>query len=648
VAWLKAMAWDLRSNIEEELSRARLARTLSREQVEQLFPAYPFDEHPTIVAGEPRGPDVAPVPDAARALPRVAGRALDRVRSAIDAGPELLGPPGSGIGSNSWVVSGAHTASGMPLLANDPHLGPSLPSIWSQMGLHCTEVTAACPFDVSGFTFSGLPGVVIGHNADIAWGFTNLAPDVGDLVLEKVRGDTYEYAGEQLDLEVREELIGVAGGEPRRLRVRSTRHGPLVSDVSNRFRRAGDGEYAVALRWTALTPGRSMDALFALNRAGDWEEMRTAVSLFEVPAQNVVYADRTGRIGYQAPGKVPVRIGYDGRWPAEGWTGEQEWTGFVDYDRMPRVVDPPEGFLVAANQAVVPPSYPVFLTDDWDAGYRAARIADRLQRLVDQGDVTTDRMLRLQRDQRSAIASPLLPYLLDVSPSENVDAAVEQLRRWDLRQDAGSAGAAYFNAVWRHVLRLTFHDQLPKAERPDGGGRWMQVVTGLLDDPRSPWWDDVRTERRETRDGLLTEALVQAHDELADRLGGDPDSWRWGELHALPLESPTFGQSGIGPVEWLVNHGDVDVGGGESTVVATGWSSDEGYQTDWVPSMRMVVDLAELDASRWVNLTGASGHAFHDNYTDQVELWRDGRTTAWPFSQAAVEEAARHTLVLRP
>jgi penicillin amidase len=214
------------------------------------------------------------------------------------------------------VVSGEHTASGLPLLANDPHLGPALPSIWAQMGLHCVEVSASCPFDVAGFTFSGMPGVVIGHNADIAWGFTNLAPDVGDLVLERVSGNSYQYAGQQLGLEVRTERIRVAGQRPRRLRVRSTVHGPLISDVSKAFRRAGRGEYAVALRWTALTPGRSMDALFAMNRAGSWEEMRTAASLFEVPAQNIVVADRAGNIGYQAPGKVPMRRGYDGRWPA--------------------------------------------------------------------------------------------------------------------------------------------------------------------------------------------------------------------------------------------------------------------------------------------------------------------------------------------
>jgi penicillin amidase len=429
--------------------------------------------------------------------------------------------------------------------------------------------------------------------------------------------------------------------------VRTTRHGPLISDVSKGFRRASE-EYAVALRWTALTPSRTMDALFAMNRAAGWDDMRAAASLFEVPAQNIVYADRAGHIGYQAPGRVPVRTGYDGRWPAEGWTGAQEWSGFVDFDDLPRRFDPEGGVVVTANNAVVPPTYDVFLTDDWDAGYRAARISAQLSRLVARSQVTAADLSRLQLDQRHPIAPELLPYLLDADVPDDVRPAVDLLRRWDLRQDEDSAGAAYFNAVWRHLLRRTFADELPKPERPDGGGRWMLVVTGLLDDPGDAWWDDTRTGRREGRDDVVAAALRDAYVDLTDRLGDDPQDWRWGALHALPLENPTFGQSGIAPVEWLVNHGTVEVGGGESTVDATGWTARRGYETDWVPSMRMVVDLSDLDASRWVNLTGASGHAFHDNSTDQVELWRRGRTTPWPFTRSAVERASAHTLVLTP
>ena len=648
VAWLKAMAWDLRSNLDEELDRALSARRLTRAEVEQLWPAYPYAEHPSILAADDLPAGQRQPATAARAVPPPAQtEALRGARDVVDAMPDLLGPHGSGLGSNSWVVSGQFTSSGRPLLANDPHLGPTLPSVWTQMGLHCTSVSEACPFDVAGFTFSGVPGVVIGHNARIAWGFTNLAPDVADLYLERVSGNRYEYAGRQVDLTVRTETIRVAGEEPRRLVIRSTRHGPLINPLGGDFRRVGGG-YAVALRWTALTPGRSMDALFALDRAGNWAQLRSAASRFEVPAQNIVYADKAGHIGYQAPGLVPVRTGYDGRWPAQGWTGTQEWTGFVPFDQLPSVHDPAEGYLVTANNAVVPSSYPIFLTDDWDYGYRAARITSRVRALTDRGDVTAADLARVQSDARNNIAPALLPALESVPAPPRARAAVRMLRGWDGRQGADSAPAAYFNAVWRQLLRLAFHDQLPKREWPDGGSRWMEVVTGLLADGSSPWWDDVRTARNETRDDVLATALGKAYDDLASRQGSDPTAWRWGELHALPLESVTFGQSGIGPVEWLFNRGRVDVGGGEATVDATGWTATEGYGTDWIPSMRMVVDLADLDASRWVLHTGASGHPFQENYTDQTDLWRRNARVPWLFSRAAVRHAAEHTLVLRP
>ena len=274
VAWLKAMAWDLRSNLDEEYDRARDAHRVGRDVVESLWPDYPYDQHPTILSTTAL--PVEPPESAARVVPTgpqlAALRAVHRV---VDRVPDLLGPHGSGLGSNSWVVGGQYTQSGLPLLANDPHLGPTLPSVWTQMGLHCTTVGADCPFDVAGFTFSGVPGVVIGHNQDIAWGFTNMAPDVTDLYLEKVDGDSYEYAGQQLPLTVRTETIRVAGEEPHTVRIRSTRHGPLLSDVSKGYRRLGR-KYAVALQWTALTPGRTMDALFALDRATGWQDMRAA------------------------------------------------------------------------------------------------------------------------------------------------------------------------------------------------------------------------------------------------------------------------------------------------------------------------------------------------------------------------------------
>jgi penicillin amidase len=221
------------------------------------------------------------------------------------------------------------------------------------------------------------------------------------------------------------------------------------------------------------------------------------------------------------------------------------------------------------------------------------------------------------------------------------------LRDWDLRQPADSPGAAFFNVVWRNLLSATFHDQLPREVWPDGGSRWFEVMRGLLRDPRSHWWDNVRTEdEQETRDDVLAAAMQQARYEITRRQARDPRLWTWGHLHRLTLRHEPLGSSGIAPVEMLFNRGPFELAGGDSVVNATGWTATQGYTVDWVPSMRMVVSLDDFDESRWVNLTGASGHAFSDHYNDQFELWRDGETMPWPFSRDAVEQAAVEELRL--
>jgi penicillin amidase len=664
LAWLKAMAWDLRGNMAEEIDRVMALADHSVEQVAELYPAYPFTEHAPIVG---RGAvvdgvfDQGATPGETRNPQRPAytageRRALARLRDGIARIPALLGH-GNGLGSNSWVVDGEHSATGAPLLANDPHLGVSLPGVWMQMGLHCTTVSADCPLDVAGFTFSGVPGVVIGHNADIAWGFTNLGPDVSDLFLERVEGDRWRYDGRMRPLRTRTETIKVDGGDDVRLTVRSTSHGPLLSDVSDDLADVGaearvpgrpEEEYAVALAWTALQPAPTADAILELDTATDWDGFRAAAADFAVPSQNLVYADREGHIGYQAPGQVPIRkSGNDGQLPVAGWRPENDWTGdVVPFSALPNELDPAEGFIVTANQAVIGPDYSYRLTDDWDQGYRSQRIRDLL---ADEGELSVDEMLDIQRDDQNPMGPVLTPYLLDVRlPTRYYAGGQRLLRSWDFSQPADSAAAAYFNVVWSNLLRLTFHDDLPEDLWPDGGQRWVAVTERLLREPRSSWWDDTSTPTVETRDDILAAALTDARDELTRREARDPDDWSWGHLHQLQLHSQTLGESGIGPVEWLVNRGPWEVGGGGAAVDATSWDAADGYVVTSAPSMRMVVSLGDLDKSRWINLTGVSGHPFSGHYTDQTDLWADGETLPWVFTRAAVEDSGEDTLTLTP
>ncbi|WP_406319875.1 penicillin acylase family protein [Streptosporangium sp. NBC_01639] len=666
LAWLKAMAWDLRSNMSDEIGRALAASRLPRERVEQLWPGYPFDTHQPIVTkgsvararfdqdlepGDDTGPGTGTTrPDTA---------ALTRASEAMRAVPSLMGDPkgGNGIGSNSWVVGGRNTTSGKPLLANDPHLSAGMPSVWYQAGLHCRTKSAQCPFDVTGFTFSGVPGVVIGHNDAIAWGFTNLGPDVADLYLERVKDDSYSFMGAWKPLTVRTETIKVAGGDPVRLKVRETMHGPILSDVmedvkdtlpgtATAFREQAD---AVALKWTALEPGRTADAIFALDAAQDWQQFRLAASKFDVPAQNLIYADTKGNIGYQAPGRIPVRSRGDGTWPVPGWTGEYSWKSTIPFDELPSVYNPPEGYIVTANNAVIDPGrYPHLLTKDWAYGYRSQRILERVQSALKDGKVDAAAMSAIQQDTQNGFARSLVPKLTDLKVVGPTRDARELLRGWDYSQGAGSSPATYFNSVWRHLLIETFNDDLPEGAWPTGGDRWFEVVRVMLDSADDPFWDDSRTEAKETRDDMLRRAMAMAYDELSARLGPDPKSWHWGDLHSLTLTNQTFGTSGIAPIEWLFNRGPFPVGGSDDAVNAAGWDVQKDYTVGWLPSMRMVVDLADLDRSQWINLTGASGHAFHDNYADQAPLWVDGRTIPMLAEEESVRKAARNTLTLRP
>ncbi|MEV1061801.1 penicillin acylase family protein [Streptomyces sp. NPDC050263] len=727
VSWLKAMAWDLRGNMQDEIDRALMTSRLGPQQIADLYPEYPYSSNQAIVQEgqydeltktfeQSDGDSDSGSGDASTnggtgdgtSTSDGTGSALTSqltgLYDVLDDLPTAVGVNGNGIGSNSWVVAGKHTITGKPLLANDPHLSASLPSVWYQMGLHCRTVSAKCQYDVSGYTFAGMPGVIIGHNATISWGMTNSGVDVTDLYLEKLSGDDgYQYDNKVKPFDTREETIKVAGGASKKIVVRQTEDGmPLLSDrddelvdvgkkatVDSAAPDRGDG-YAIALKWTALEPGTSMDAVFAINKAADWDAFRAAAKLFDVPSQNLVYADTSNHIGYQLPGKIPTRGKGDGSIPAPGWNSKYSWTGYIDFDELPYEFDPARGYIVTANQAVIDKDkYPYTLTTDWGYGARSQRIIDLIKsKIKGGGKISTDDMRQMQLDNDSQIARVLVPILLKINLDDpDVREAQKLLQGWDYTQDADSAAAAYFNAVWRNILKLAFGNKLPKELRvedqclwvdpvnttgpvddtdkviecgereadqaqPDGGDRWFQVVENLLDKTDSEWWttpeSGTRPGAEKNRDKLFERAMIDARWELTAKLGKDIDTWSWGRLHRLFLKNQTLGTSGPGFLQYILNRGPWKLGGGEGTVNATGWNAAGGYGVVWVPSMRMVVNLEDLDKSKWINLTGASGHAFSAHYTDQTGKWANGELLDWSFSKKAVDDSTSDTLVLKP
>ncbi|WP_026178192.1 penicillin acylase family protein [Streptomyces hokutonensis] len=717
VSWLKAMAWDLRGNMQDEIDRALMTSRLGPQQIADLYPDYPYSRNePIVTVGEYdeytktfNGGDSSSSTSTSGSTGSTSsssGSALTSqlagLSNVLDDLPTAVGVNGQGIGSNSWVVGGEHTITGKPLLANDPHLEASLPSVWYQMGLHCRAISSKCQYDVTGYTFAGMPGVVIGHNQDIAWGMTNSGVDTTDLYLEKLSGDGYLYDGTTKPFTSRTETIKVAGGASKKIVVRETNNGPLLSDRNDELVKVGkkatvdtaapdrgDG-YAISLRWTAEDPGTTMDAVFAIDKASDWSEFRAASTKFDVPSQNLVYADTKNNIGYTLPGKIPVRGKGDGSLPVPGWDSKYDWTGYIPQAALPYEYNPKRGYIVTANQAVIDKDkYPYTLTTDWGYGTRSQRITDLIEsKIGGGGKISTDDMRQMQLDDSSEIAKLLVPKLLKIDePDPDVRQAQKLLEGWDYTQDADSAAAAYFNSVWRNILKLAFGNKLPKELRvkgqcifvspvdttgpadetnqkvrecgerdadqaqPDGGDRWFEVVRKLMDDPTSDWWT---TPKSGTRPGasnmnqLFKRAMIDARWELTAKLGKDIDTWSWGRLHRLFLKNQTLGTEGPALVQYILNRGPWKLSGGEATVNATGWNAAGGYGVVWVPSMRMVVNLDNFDKSKWINLTGASGHAFSAHYTDQTSKWVDGELLPWSFSSKAVDNSTSDTLVLKP
>lgn len=658
LTWAHVMSQDMGGNMSAELYRVDLIRKVGLRMTADLMPGF-REDFPYIIPDEELGflgsASTRTIPDLAY---------LESINTelvgAFDPARALAFGKGAGIGSNNWTISGRLTDSGMPILANDPHLDIQMPSIWYEVGLHCDPKSDDCPYDARGFSFAGAPGVIIGHNDRIAWGMTNVNPDVQDLYVERLNPDNidqYQVNGEWVDMEIiREEIIVHGEDEPVVLRVRVTRHGPIITDLE------GYADYAhlnttgeppeitaLALRWTALEPNRTLRAILLLEVAQDYDEFREALRHFDSPSQNFVYADVDGNIGYQMPGMVPIRAKGDGSLPVPGWTDDYEWIGFIPYDQLPRVYNPQQGYIVTANQPVVEEGYPylILYTPDFDHGYRARRIVDLIQ--TDGDGISVEDVQAIQSDNLNLSALEILPYLADVSfESRDLEAARDRLLRWDGQMRMDSPEAALYGYFWVALIEDTFGDELPEDLAPRSGEHAMSIFYILLQDPANAWWDDVTTHETESRDDILARAFEHGHATAVERLGGNFERWSWGKVHTATFENQTLGQSGIALIEAIFNRGPFPTSGGGGMINATSWKLQDPFTVTSVPSMRQIIDLGDLSNSLVVHTTGQSGHAGHRHYDDMIDSWRfiEYHPTLW--SRPEVEASSREHLSLLP
>ena len=535
----------------------------------------------------------------------------------------------AGLGSNNWVVSGAHTASGKPLLANDTHLELTVPSIWYE--LHLT----APSYNVKGFTLPGAPLVVIGHNDKIAWGFTNNGADVQDLYVETFNPeapDEYRVKGAWTRAQSFDEIIKIKGKPDEHFPVVVTRHGPIMQR---------DGDKGYALRWTATEPGGLSNSYNFLGKAKNWDEFRDVMKKVWGPGQNAVYADVKGNIGYVMAARVPIRKKGRGEVPMPGDTDDYEWTGYIPFEQLPQAFNPESGLIVTANARVVGPKYKPYLTDDWEEPYRTARIYDLLH---DKHDLRVEDMLKVQTDTYSYphvfLSEQLLTADKKAQPKDpRAQKLIEGLKDWNGIADAHLAEVPFLEHVRLAALRILLQPYLG-SETDIYQWRRTTFLQRILTDRPAKWLPP----QFKSYDELLVAAADESVGKMADESKSPRvEDWAWKHFDALEMFHP-LGRGGADPLSGLLKHwlsitGKPQSGTQYSVRAATAHHG---------PSMRFVADLADWDDSILLITTGESGQPGSSHYTDQFPYWYEGKEILGPFSDQADLAARRHLLALQP
>jgi penicillin amidase len=658
--WQKVQALSLGGNMDSEIFRLIAdARLGDPAKTNSLFPGY-----------DPKAPVITPTAlltaEQQAGLESLAATGSQVTSMAgFDSAEGMVGS--HGVGSNDWVVAGSMTASGTPMLANDPHLCFGMPSVWIMNGLHCRVVSSACPWDVAGVSFPGAPPVILGHNANIAWGATNVGPDTQDLFVETPDPKDpshYLHDGLSLPYDIRSETIKVAGGPDVQVIVRSTVHGPIMNGADQRL----IGAPLLALRWTTIAEADlALESFFKIDVASNFTEFHAAFDGYGSPSQNFVYADVDGHIGYVLPGLIPIRDGVrTGERIRDGASGKDEWTGYIPTAKLPWQLDPSSGIIATANNAPVDAKYPYWMGRDWDPGYRVERIKLLLE--TDKKPLTTADMRQIQTDPYVLRANTIVPLLaaLRVHPStSDGQTLLSRILGWDHRCDVDSVGCAAYMATEFNVERILFDARLGSIARDYVGSTdsW-QALIALLGDPSNEWWDDQATTANETASVDVAAALDRTGAQLRAAFG-DPIAWTWGGLHQVAFREGTLGSSGIGPLEWYFDASPRPVAGASGAIDNTYYQesraypdpSDPSYQPVGIdrvfdvtngPSYRLTIDMADFDGARIVITTGQSGNPFDSHYGDMIGRWVNGDTVEMPFFASAIARSAVATLTLTP
>ncbi len=624
----RLMAWELNYARWVDLIFGLLVERFGEARASEIFPHW-HHEAPTIV------------PDPARR--RVAASLRDFVQADV-AYRELVGLRSLHAGSNSWVVSGTKSATGKPLLSNDPHLSLTTPARWYDMTL------AAPGIEVSGVAIAGGPFIIIGRNRFIAWGLTNGMVDDQDFYVEEVDSllhpTRYRVDNSWRPIVSQEDTILVKDGKPVIFTIYRTHRGPVV----NRFEAAATlYEQPVSMRWVGSEQSNEALAFYLINRAGNWREFTEALRHFAVPAQNFVYADTAGNIGYRLGGKVPLRRSGALPIPHAGLTSQNDWRGFVPHEELPQLYNPPEGFIATANNKItVDGRY--YLSQHWEPSWRAMRITELLQSAP---RFTLEDFQRIQADVSSPHAREVVPMILAAFEEKPTDDAVVRealvyMRNWDFEMKQDDVATSFFQAFFVRLIHNTLYDELGSSML----GMYetlaavpMVAITNLLYQGNSAWFDNIDTPEVETRNDIIRMSFAGGIEQLRGMLGGELKEWRWGRLHKVEFQH-VFSPNAL--LRRIFNVGPHEVPGSHSTVWKGDYRLADPFANHVGPSTRRIIDLADANNTRAVTPPGQSGHVFHRNYKDQTSLWLQGGYRTMPMDRYVIERRAWHYLTLLP
>ncbi|MFQ5752698.1 MAG: penicillin acylase family protein, partial [bacterium] len=629
VAFSRLMAWKLSFSWYVEIVLAQLVNKLGETKARDIFPGFP-KQGPVIVSAN----NISISPDILKFL------------SAGITFRNFLGMKDGQLGSNSWVVSGEKSVCGKPLLANDPHLELTMPSIWYEMHLSGGEI------NVAGVALPGTPGVLIGHNQKIAWGLTNGMVDDVDFFVEKVNPDNpeqYWNGRTWIDFKQVEEKILVKDENPVTLQIQFSRNGPIISKIHPLLKNKSE---AVAMYWTGYQPGDEFKALLQLQKAKDWDDFKNALSNFKVPVQNFVFASVDGDIGYYLAGTIPIRYNASGILPQKGWLHDRPWRGEVPFEKLPHVLNPVEHYIVTANNKIVDARYPYYITNLWEPASRAARIH---QLLSAKEKFSISDFKSMQMDVVSVHAQTIMPILLqavkgklELDSDDNLSMLYDLIKDWDGKETKESIAAAIFNAFFIKLTENTLKDEMGEELFKHYirlGNVPIRVLSALLENDKTQWFDNVLTPTRESRADIIVKSFLDAGTMLKKIAGENISNWTWGQIHTLTMAHPLGNRQ---PLDVVLNLGPFPRAGSNTTINNAEYRFNRPFDAYLGPSTRQLVDFCDINHTLSVITSGQSGQRMSEHYKDQTPLWLEGRYHEMVMDSVQISRTAAEHLILTP